>query len=462
MKKIIIPRKDHEVYFIRVPEDMKPKLVQSFAAEQLEKLHPVFSGTSAYDLQRFTFGKSRWIMATVMEGETFAEYRILHRGAAFFTNTSIAVHKKEFINSGIAIVDDEQIGFDSEKGEPVSVPMEAENLEHAEGQPFFKAKLKNIPSGHGVFPKRKPQRRIAAMTTGILLMVLASSIFVLAAKGSGDVRLPDEIAIPAEEIRYFPAAIEILEKFSIDVVNSDGKMLRWQYNEDSDPFIEIQIRGMDVLTIHEICDQYEYAVLEDIQDVNYSDGEPFVTINLNAARAGYTIIKAGAFSLQSSTLPMIADLSNFLRQQEIIIVSEALPTSDNGNIFYTIIYTAKDWNLIRSLEIITETCDKYLLQVKKMDISISNGNNQFTVVCSLSRCYLPDRTITVMGKERGMIPLAFGYKDLPLLPAVPRQTKMPEPESEPRIVGSIRDGNGQMLFYRDTEAGKIKVWGEGK
>ena len=472
MKKIIIPRKEHEVYFIPVPGGLKTKLIRSFAVEQLERLHPAFSGATVFDLERFAFGKSRWVMATVMEEEIFAEYKILHKGAAFFTNTSIAAHKKDFINNGIGIVDDEQIGFDAEKGEPVSFPLEQENSRYRgcrenqgyqDGAQFFKAKLKTIPSWHGVFLNRKPRRRIAAMTVCAVLSVLASSVFILAAKGSGEVRLPVERTAPdkePDEIKIFPAAIEMLAKISADIVNSGGKMIRLRYNEDSDPFMEIQTRGMDVLTIHDICNQYEHAFLQDIQDVSYDEGEPFVTINLNAARSGYTIIKAGAFSLQSSTLPMIADLSDFLRKQEITIISEALPTSDNGNIFYTITYTAKDWNLIRSLEIITETCDKYLLRVKKMDVSISSDCNKFTVVCSLSCCDLPDRTFTALGSDKDKIPLAFGFRDLPP-PAFPQPAKMPETESKPRIVGSIRDNNGNMLFYRDTDTGKIIVKGDG-
>ena len=467
MKKIIIPRIDHEVYFIPVPEGLKAKLVRSFAIEQLEKLHPTFSGASVFDLQHFVFCKSRWVMATVMEDETLAEYKILHKGASFYTNTSIAVHKKEFLSGGINIVDDEQIGFDAEKSEPVSVPLEQGNLRDKEGSPFFYAKLKSIPSCHGVFSKRKPQRRVAAMTVCVLLLALASSIFALAAKSSGEVRLPGEIALPfeeAEEVKYFPPAIDMLARIAADVVNSGGKLNKWRYNEDSDPLMEIQMRGMDVLSIHEVFnknEQYEHALLQDIQDISYDEGEPFVTVNLNAAKAGYTILKAGAFSLQSSTLPMIADLSNFLRQQDITIISEALPTSENGNIFYTITYTAKDWNLIRSLEIITETCDKYLLRVKKMDVSISNGNNKFTVICSLSCCELPDLTFTALNSEMNKIPEAFGFRDLPP-PSVPQLMKIPEARVEPRIVGSIRDNNGQMVFYHDADTGKIKVKGDGQ
>ena len=94
MEKIIIPRRDHEVYFIPVPETLRPKSMRPFVVEQMDKLHPGFSGETAMDIRRLVFDKDRWLMVTVMKPETLAEYRILHKGAAFFTNTSIAVKKK--------------------------------------------------------------------------------------------------------------------------------------------------------------------------------------------------------------------------------------------------------------------------------------------------------------------------------------------------------------------------------
>lgn len=454
MKKKIIPRKDHEVYFIPMPEGLKKKQVRPFVTGQLDRLHPAFSVAFVFDLKEIVFAKSRWIMITVMDSEILAEYKILYRGAALFTNTSIAAHKKEFVESGINVFDDEKIGFDAEKNEPVSVPMETDETILP---PVTESCLKAVSVRQGIFVNNIPRRRVAAMSTISLVMVLVSSIFILTANKTGEILHLPIYAETRPEMKYMPPAVEILAKVSFDVFMAGGKITRWKYNEDSDPFMEIHLRGMDVLAVHDVCGKYEYAHLQDIQDVNYDDEDPVVTVYLNAAKAGYTTLKAGAFSAQSSTLPMIADLSNFLRQQDIIVVSESLPAGNNGYIFYTITYTAKDWNLVRSLEIISDTCDRYLLRVKKMDVSIGSSHDRFSVICTLSHSGVPDPIRTGPENEMEKIPLAFGYKEnsYPLSYNV----NSAEEKTEPPLIGSIRDERGQMLFYRDIDTGKILIRG---
>ena len=133
MNKIIIPRKDHEVYFLPLPKEIKAKLMRVFVTEQMERLHPCFSSTSALDLRQFIFNQNRWIMVTVMKAETLAEYKIPNKGAVLYTNTSIAAHKKDFIQNGVNTIDDERIGFDAERNEPVSVPLEPGKADGSRG-----------------------------------------------------------------------------------------------------------------------------------------------------------------------------------------------------------------------------------------------------------------------------------------------------------------------------------------
>jgi hypothetical protein len=450
MKKIIIPRKDHEVYFIAVAEKLKNKQIRPFVIAQIDKLHPRFSENSILDLQMIAFDGSHWVMVTVMETEILEEYRILNKNAVSYTNTSIVIHGNEFLKGGIKVIDDEHIGFDTEKNEPVSVPLEIAKKDES---PVLKAELKGIPQKYGVFAKKMPRYYAPVMTTISILLISLSSIFILAAKSANEIVTINTNNEAVIETKYLPSAIEILAKISCDVVNAGGNMTRWRFNEEVEPLMEIQMRGIDVLTLHKICNQYEFACLQDIQDVKYNEKEPNVTISLNTAGGSYTILKAGAFSPQNATLPMIADLSGFLRQQNIQILSETLPTSNNGNIFYTITYTAKDWNLIRSMEIIHETCDKYLLRIKKMDVSIGSNNNNFTVICSLSHCNNLNNDYKKLEDEIKIIPQAFGYREE--IPKIAHQFEViPEEEIKPAIVGSIRDGNGKLIFYRDI-TGKI-------
>jgi len=468
MKKIIIPRRDHEVYFVPVPQALRQKQIRSFAAAQMEKLHPGFSGEVALDIKRLVLNKARWVMATVMEAETLEEYRILHRGAAFFTNTSIAVHKRDFTSGGIQTIGDERIGFDSERSSPVSIPLES-GVPESDGSSRSKA-LKTIPARYGVFAGKKPAWRVTAIIVCTLAPVLL--FFFPAAK---DVKEAAGIpfAVKAPEwmpvLEYPPQAIEILSDFSSALVGAGGKITRWRYNEGTSPLIVIETRGIDVLSLRNIVNRYAYVVLEDISDVRYIDGESQLTVFLNAVRNGYVLPPYGTFFSQNFSLPIFTDLTGELRRHGISIVSETLPSAENGNALYAVSYTAKDRALIRSMEIITTICDKYPVRVKGMDVSIGSDSSLFTVICSLSQSDAPRSTIGSLGEEKAKIPPAFGYKEPALPPALPppkvAAVQVQEPQTsqtqeiKPQlsIVGTIRDGQGQVLFYRDNEDNKIKT-----
>jgi hypothetical protein len=461
MKKIIIPRKDHEVYFISAPNDLKRKFIREFVYDQLQKLHPAFSEKSVFDWQYFVFNNSQWIMVTVMDRETLEEYRILNRRTAFFTNTAIAVHKKDFINSGINTIDDERIGFDSENNKPVSLPLETEKIS---GISDHEAVLGSIPPWYGLFTENEQRRSITTLSIGILAIMFFSLVFALAAKSGKE---PIYLDMPAEpligEIKYLPSAIEILQKFSCDIAEAGGIMIHWNYTGDTDPFIEIQTQGMELIKIYEICNRYDFLSLQDIQDVKYNEGKPFVTIQLNQAEKGYTLHNANAFSSQGSIIQLIDGISNLLRQQKVSISSEILPADYNGKNSYTITYTAKDRNLISSLEVIAASCNEYLLSIKSLDVSIANDGSLFTVNVSLSQSDEANNVLYSLDNEKSKIPIAFGYREEVIKIAPPERKatdeKTVEAKPEKSLVGSIKDASGQMVFYHDASTKKIVVGG---
>ena len=450
MSRILIPRRDHEVYFIPAPEKLKAKMTQAFVAEQLGKLHPGFSSASAIDIKQIELNEKHWIMATVMEAEVLAEYKILNKGAVFFTNTSIAVHEKGFAENGLKTIDDELIGFDAEKGMPVSIPLEYVKND-LENKP---ARLKSIPSKRGVYLKKTLHWLITAIIAAAVLLLLFPTIIV----GTSKKKIEEPPVIvqpePVAEPKYLPFVTETLARFSSDVVQAGGKISRWQYNEDSEPFVLIQMHGLDALTLHRICSQYDYIQLLDIQDVKYIDTEPHFTVSLNAVKPDYSIITAGAFGSQGFTLPIVAELTNDLRKQDVLIVSETLPTT--GDTFYTVTYSARGKNLVHSLETISEYCFRYPLWVKKLDVSINSESSRFTVICSFSQTEMPNNAIIVLGNEKEKIPAAFGYRE-PVPPPVAMDNKVPEIKPEAPVVGSINDGSRQVIFYRDTDDGKMKT-----
>ena len=147
-----------------------------------------------------------------------------------------------------------------------------------------------------------------------------------------------------------------------------------------------------------------------------------------------------------------------LQKEKVSISSEILPSDHNRKSFYTIAYTAKDLNLISSLEIIAAFCNEYLLNITKMDVSIANGNNFFSVNVSLSQSGESYHALRSLGNEKAKIPIAFGYKEeIPNI--APPDKKAMEAKPENTLVGSIRDTSGQIVFYHDTNTNKIFIKG---
>jgi len=486
MKKVVIPRRDHEVYFIPVPEKLKARAKRSFVAEQMDKLHPGFSGETALDIKHLVLDKTHWFMVTVMEDAALTEYRVLHKGAAFFTSTSIAVKKNGFFQGGIKAIGDELIGYDAERNMPVSIPLESvKSKGNPDADGCFAAACcedlpkaaKAVPFGCEVFSGRVPRAAAIVVCAALLALIAlffpgarkkaetSNGLFVMEAELLVNEPLVDK---PAPRPKYLPVVIEILAGFAGDLAGAGGKMTRWQYNEDAGPLLTIETRAIEAISLREIFGNYEYLVLEDIQDVRYIDGEPYLTVYMNSEKTGYVKRDTGTFFSQSYSLPIISDLTNGLRQHEITIVSEVLPTVENGNALYIMTYTARGLSFVRSLEIITGICDKYPLRVKSMDISIGGEYNLFTVMCSLTQSDTPQNMDVSLMNEKDKVLKAFGYReDPPPPPKAPAEEPQEQQVQEPQpvqssiqsIVGTIRDDRGQILFYREAGDSKIKIIG---
>ena len=453
MKKMIIPRKDHEVYFFTLPINVKKKHFKNYVYEQLDKLHPFFLAYSSIDIKILKFNKNKWIMATVMKTETLTEYKIINRNTVFYTNTSIEVSKKDFIKKGINKINDEKIGFDPNTNEPVSIPLESD--EKSNDSPV---ELNKITIKHAVYNKKAVKWYFIPCFAALIVLFFISSTFFSTETNKIISESETETIIfePLPEKKQMPSSIEILSIFSEDIVREDGKILSWKYNEDFDSFIVVQISDVEILNTYEISNLYEFLYLYTIQDIRYNDGKPTFTVFLNAEKDYYRSV-LNSFPDQSIILPLFADFKNKLLEQDIYLISEILPNSPNN--LYTITFTAKDWNLVSSLEIINEFCMNFPFTVKSMDITINSDNNRFTVVSSFSYGNELNQLFSNFSADISKIPIAFGYRENTPAPII-RPVTVDFTEPDLAILGSIRDSNGQLTFYRDIDDGKIRIRGD--
>ena len=442
MKKIQIPRKDHEVYFIPLPKNLKKKSLEALAVSHLVKSHPGFSSSSVFDIQLFPLNNARWIMITVMDEETLFEYRILHKHSLFYTNTSLAIRKKDFIQKGIITIDDECIGFNTIKNSPVSFPFD-QKLNINKSEHTISPKI--ILPWHGLFAKKPPKQRILALVASVFILAITLSSFSLSSKNKSNMYPVESTGEEYREIKYLPSAVEILANLSKDVLDAGGSILRWQYDEGSEPLIIVQLEGINDISIHKIIRQYEYFQLQDIRNVYYNNGKSQLTIQINVLGNDYSIPNALAFPAQNSILPLIRELTDQFQIEEITMASETLPTAINS--FYTITYTAKDKNMIKSLDIFSDICKKYPLHLKSLDISISGDKHLFTIISTLAYSNSAIKENTTIDTSK--IPLAFAYST----PFIPKTATAIKPAS----IGTIRSSKGEVVFYRDPVTGKMKT-----
>jgi hypothetical protein len=400
-------------------------------------------------------------MVTVIAGETLAEYQIIHKNASLYTNTSILAHSKNFTSSEPEEIDDELIGFDSEKNIPVSIPLDIINNQSYQ---IFSDKINKTPSSYGVFTKKKPKWLFAVIFTGIIITAILIPAIYISSENNILVIFENPIE-PPPEMLPMPSAFEILTFIAELFLKEKGEIDLWQFNYEIAPSLIIQCNSISALTAHNIFKEIDYLSLDDIQIVNYINNEPVIAISLRTMHDIYKLPSLNIFPQQSEMLAASTELINELNKQHITIISETFPSGDNNYKLYTINYLANDRNLIYSMEIIEELCKKYDLLVYRLDIAADTERNIFNITCSLSHSYPINNQNIEQDNKKHLIPLAFGYR-----PPPPQQPQQPvinlsypvitEVISERMsLIGTIRDSNGKLIYFHDSN-GRINIRSE--
>jgi hypothetical protein len=438
MKKILLPRKDHEVYFIPPPEGIKRRRTSVYIEDALHERHPGFSSSCVYDVRKVSVNGRPWIMTTVMERETLAEYRVIHPHALLFTATGVLIHRPGFTRTAMTVLADETIGYDAVNNMPVSIPV----TETRETAADISRLLRKTLPRYRVFKTRR-----SPLLYALLLPALASGGILLARhQGPPPEKPPPAIPVPKPDM---PGPLALLAELAGVIRQAGGTVDLWHYDETTGPEIAVQITGAEAGAIYTLISGIPYVLLHDISDISYTGGKPLYTARLSRNGAAYRVPEPGSFASQEEALRLFSLLRERLSPLRVAVVSESPPAAGAGT--GAVSLQAEGRDLANALEAVAQTFTEYGLGIRAMSVSLDRPSGVFTFSCSLAP--YQDTPAPVM--DANDIPAVFGYAEhrAPEPPAAPLR------QEEPPVihVGIIKDeGRTTTTYYKNPE-GKIII-----
>lgn len=453
-RKILLPRKDHEVYFIAPPEGMKRRNIPTYIEDVLYERHPGFSPAAACDFRRVSVNGRHWIMATVMEHETLAGYRLGHPRAMLFTATGVLIRRPGFLHAGMTVLPDETIGYDGRNNEPVSLPVTEADKPAAD----ISALLGKTPSRYRVFKTRRPFLRYALL----LIPLLAAGGVVLSRYR---VSPPEELITAEPEVIEpvpvikpdIPDPLMILTELAGAIRRTRGVIDLWRYDETAEPVLTVQLSGPEADILYNMITVFPYVIVNDISDITYIGNKPHYTVRLSHNTGVCHVPELRGFAAQETALSLFSLLRERFSPLRVTVTSETPPPAGTGSAAVTLEAEGRDF--IRALEAIQEVFNEHELGIRAMTVSLDRprGVFMFSVSFEPYRDRLTPRSMYGDAVPGDVIPAAFGYieKKPPEVIVVP-----PEPEPEPpsyTAIGIIREEEYAAMTYYKNPEGKMLI-----
>jgi hypothetical protein len=461
-KRILIPRKDHEIYFIRFPANIKRKNLSRYISDKLLESHPGYSSSSVFDFKNVKIDKTVWLMITVMENEILTEYRILNPGAAFFTNTGILVYGRDFINRPKYYFSTETIGYNKETGEPVSLPyINHENITTLENEEYISQKINSIKTRYSVY--RKSDLLILYIFLAAISVFSLSLLVYWKFQPPGS-EIPGQTAsaeaVETIEVKTTPSPFMMLAEISHSVLQTNGTIYQWQYNENNDPSFILSINGSDTTEIYESLRSYSYLKPNNISEVQYISGNPAYTLTLSLINAQYSVPQYRAFRGREDILPALSLLRTNFSKLKAEIISETLPSETNRYSVCTLNAGCEAEDFITALEAVEDILFKESMRIQFINLSLNTEKDVFNFTFSFAPVDTVNYSPSLINEYKETIPVAFGYRKV-IPKAVPVFTQkarpvelVPETLEYTKIGKIINEEGGSIIYFRNKE-GKI-------
>jgi hypothetical protein len=458
-KRVLIPRKDHEIYIIPVNGKAPPrgKDLDRLVRDTLRVSHPGYSDTTEYDVKRVTAKSKRYLVITVIEKSTLTEYRLLNRHCPFYTATSLILARGESRVPEPFVAADETIGLTG-TGEPYSLPADNPGLAKSEEDERVARLMKNAGKHSRVFRKPNPFR-ICLIPAVPVILVIFSLVYYYGTNKPAPSSSPVE---PVPEIPFLPSAFDILADISDRIVNNRATLLHWHYDENADPVIRVSVEGTDAESLLEAISGIPYAVLYTISDIHYVSRKANYELALSLNKEDYAVPLQYIIDNQRLSRALIPALRSGITEEGGTVQSEILPVQANGYASSIVFSGGKDM-IAKIFDMFERTLGNGKARVVYMDAYIETG--RFNASVTFVQGYdMPDNQMPP--GRFGVIAAAFGFDaaavpekaGIPVQRQIGREEKK-ETENGQREgyvkIGVIRDGNGKSFVYYRTAEGRI-------
>ncbi|GHU16125.1 hypothetical protein FACS1894163_04890 [Spirochaetia bacterium] len=452
--KILIPRRDHEVYFIPFKKELKKKECHSYIQEKLCHMHPGFSESSVFDIQKIVLDKEPWFMVTVMVQEVFTEYRITNPRSLFFTSTALLARQKNFTGIEPYNLSDEQIGYNKEKREPFSLPLTGGTEKNARDNAMILSLLKKAPGGCSVFNRKRARMPLLAALCALAVISASTFLFLSGIKEPAPEIVRESPPVETIQKETMPGPFEMFANIAYLLYQNKGVILQWQYDRQQNPAFVINVEGIEPNNLPAIFSPLRYVDFNSISDIKYSGNTPQYTLNLSVNTSAFIIPSYMSMAGQESIFPVLGSFHSELGAYHVRFLTEVLPAEQNGFDSCGISISCPSNEFVPVLELIETILSKHRMGLNRMSLALNKNDNVFSFSWSFSpysRDYQYEKEF-LSGKYNELL-AAFGHKPKP-----PEQQNTDV--SGLTKIGLIKDEDGlYMAYYRD-KAGKIISRGE--
>jgi hypothetical protein len=458
VRKLILPRKDHECYFIPLPEKpVRKKILCEYINKNLKERHPGFSDNSAVDIKKISIDGKKWLLLTVMEKAILTEYKTLHPHTVLFTMTSILANVKNFAGHRDYVSATEIIGYNKETKTPFSLPL-------AEDEAGSSKRLTSYPSAKKIAwkcsvykSKHKGLKAATALVVSLAFVLTISFASFASQKEAAAITEPQRNPLVKEtepENLHLPSSLAILAD-TVAVVLSNGILIKqWQYDESDSVPLLISLRGGEPEKIRGSFLEKDYIGSCFVSEIKYENSIAVYNLSL-FFKDKYALPRRQSFTNQELPLSIFAKIRNTILSLKASILAE-MPPEDTGDTNYASLSLESPVDsIVQVLNIIERTLNEASCSIALMSLIYSEDKKSFVLNCSWSPGFQTDKR----KNENILLAEAFGWKPEPVVTFAVKHTQhvqklLPEEQGWVKIGRAVNADGSIITYYRNNE-GKI-------